>query len=116
MEILQTGTDRAWKICGAVEIADVEELHEALCRIIGGDTHVTIDLAEVECCDAASLQLLKCAAKSAERLGGQLYLRSPSSAVEAGCAVLGLSLGCSGPGGNPPSVPERGERFGAQSD
>ncbi|WP_321472963.1 STAS domain-containing protein [uncultured Paludibaculum sp.] len=93
MEILQTAVDREWKVRGAVEIADVEELHDALCGVVGGHPNSMVDLSEVESCDAASMQLLCSAVKTAERLGGRLTLKAPSDAVEACCAVLGLSFG-----------------------
>lgn len=63
---------------------------ELLARVTAGST--TFDLAAVETCDLAGLQLLWAARASAQTHGHRFHIVSPSAAVQAAAAAFGLDL------------------------
>ena len=92
MQITKTDSDRALKIVGTLEIAVAEELHHALRDFICRDRGKDVDLSEVDGCDAAGLQLLCSARKTAERFGRPFQFVGLSAAIRNAASGLGFSL------------------------
>lgn len=96
------------KLAGSLVIGVAAELRTALHDRILQHPEVKLDLAGVESCDAAALQLLWSARKTAEETGKRLELTAMSPAVEDTGAALGLFLRevmpSIGKGLNPPTV------------
>ncbi len=92
MQITKTDSDRALKLAGTLEIAVAEELHHALRDFICRDRGEDVDLSEVDGCDAAGLQLLCSARKTAERFSRPFQFIGLSAAIRNAASGLGFSL------------------------
>jgi anti-anti-sigma factor len=79
-------------LAGPLEIAVAEELCSALRDLLERAPHPTLDLSQVEAVDAAALQVLCSARKTAERDGKRLEIAAISPAVRNKSEALGLSL------------------------
>lgn len=77
---------------GALEIGDAEELRNALREFLVLASRPTLDLSRVDAVDAAALQVLCSARKTAERSGKLLEIAAPATAVRNQSEALGLSL------------------------
>ncbi|MEI9972936.1 MAG: STAS domain-containing protein [Ignavibacteriota bacterium] len=84
--------DGVLRIAGDVGINVVEQLHSVLREFVSTAARPTVDLSDVENCDAAVLQLLTSARKTAERANKPFDFAGVSAAVLDASAVLGLSL------------------------
>jgi len=80
------------KIAGPLDIAGSEAFRQHLLDLVQEDAPLTIDLADVDSCDASALQLLCSAGKSAERLGKSLVLRRIPEAVTNTAAAIGFAI------------------------
>jgi anti-anti-sigma factor len=80
------------RLQGDLHISDGEELRSALLSELSTAPVLTLDLADVERCDAASLQVMCSLKKSAEREGKGLRVVSASAAIQDAGEILGLSM------------------------
>jgi len=87
----QTG-DRVLQLAGALDIAGAGSLRETLLDSLVRQPELVLDLSRVEDCDAAALQLLFAAQKSAARGRQDFRVACWSDAVAETARVLGLSL------------------------
>ncbi len=92
MRVAKDDSGRVLKIAGALDIGEAEELHRILRDFVCGESGAVVDLAEVEACDTAALQLLYSARKTAARASRKLQFVGLSAAVRNTAAELGLSL------------------------
>jgi anti-anti-sigma factor len=79
-------------IVGTLDIGVADELQKALCDFVAGDSMPAVDLAGVDACDTAAIQLLCSARKTAELSGKHFELAGVSSAIRNTNAALGLPL------------------------
>lgn len=86
-------TGSVLKVKGTLELSGAEEFHKALCDFLVGPSSLTVDLADVESCDAAGLQLLCSAQKTAERSAKHLRIVGLCRAARETGAALGLAMG-----------------------
>jgi len=75
---------------GELTIADAAELHEKLLRALGGGLELSLDLGQVTYADAAILQLLSAAQKSAAVRAGKVVLRNVSEPLVRDAKTVGL--------------------------
>ncbi len=78
------------KLAGSLDIGSAEELRKALQDSLSGGPALSLDLSELEGCDAAVLQLVCSACKTGERLSKPVRIQHLSPGVEAACAAIGL--------------------------
>jgi len=88
---------------GAVRLEALDELRDRIASVLsdlrGGAGALTLDLAEVETCDAPTLQLLCALFKTATDRGLRVRVASASKAVTEASAALGFRLpGVDAPG------------------
>jgi len=79
-------------IAGALEIGAAEELRNALRDFLDRAQRPSLDLSQVDGVDAAALQVLCSARKTADRSGKHLEIAAISAAVRTTSEALGLSL------------------------
>jgi anti-sigma B factor antagonist len=109
MQATQDDISGALRISGRMDIAAAGALRKALANSIQGQQQTVVDLSGVEACDAAGLQLLCAAKKTAAAAGVSFRLVDVSPAVLEASAALGLApqeFGCCACGG---SVEKGGE-------
>lgn len=92
MQIVKDQSGRVLKLTGALGIGEAEELRNALRDFVGEASAPIVDLAEVDACDTAALQLLYSARKTADRSGKQFEFVGASAAIRDIGATLGLTL------------------------
>jgi anti-anti-sigma regulatory factor len=88
----QDKTTGILRIAGHLRIDEVGPLKSALCQYVLNEPKLDLDLSAVDSCDAAGLQLLLAAEKTAAHLGKPYSLQSVSDAVTQSAAALGLTL------------------------
>src|SRR5579872_2922584 len=81
------------KITGALDINTVAEIHTALRELFSHPSNLSLDLSEIETCDAAGLQLLQSAEKTAETSARRLEFVGVPAAVRDTASALGLRIG-----------------------
>ncbi len=92
---MQSSRDEAGGVlilAGALEISVGSELKTALRECLAAAQEVTVDLSGVESCDAAALQLLCAAQKTAEQANQGFTFTGLSSAIQEAGAALGVPL------------------------
>jgi anti-anti-sigma factor len=92
MEITKDESGHRLKLAGRLDIKGSERLRDALREFAKGGFDSTIDVSEVEACDATALQLLYSVRKTVENGGGRFTLAGPSSGLVESSVALGLSL------------------------
>lgn len=92
MDIIKDESGQTLSIAGALEIGAAEELCNALREFLDRAQKPTLDLSQVDGVDAAALQVLCSARKTAERSGKLLEIAAASAAVRNKIEALGLSL------------------------
>jgi anti-anti-sigma factor len=75
---------------GALQIAAVAELRDALRESLAESGELTLDLTGVDGCDAAGVQLLLAVRRSAAQASKRLRLVGLEGGVAAAAAALGL--------------------------
>lgn len=92
---MQTTTDESGgvlKLAGELGIYETGQLHQTLVDALNKASSLTLDLSEVEACDASALQLLYSARITAERSGKSIKIRGASQPVLATCETLGVPV------------------------
>ena len=77
---------------GDLHVSEAESFQKALLAELSENNAFTLDLSQVNSCDAASLQLFFALRKSAEQSGKAVGISAPSMALRETSAILGLSL------------------------
>jgi anti-anti-sigma factor len=90
MQITQLESDHVLRITGDVDMNGLESLRRALAASLDRDSVTEIDLSGVEACDAAALQLLVAARKSACRFQKAFRIVALSPAMVETLSALGL--------------------------
>lgn len=80
------------RITGALTIQTIEEAHTRLCSCVEQACIETIDLAQVDACDAAGVQLLVGLGKSLACLNKPLRIRETSPVFREVAAMIGVSF------------------------
>ncbi|HUA61816.1 MAG TPA: STAS domain-containing protein [Verrucomicrobiae bacterium] len=80
------------QIDGELTIARAEELHRSITGEIARGMEVRVDLAGVQKCDTAGLQLICSIHKTADRTGQAIAIVALSPAIEETAAVIGLPV------------------------
>jgi anti-anti-sigma factor len=96
MTFEQDKTTGTLKIAGHMRIDEVDSLKSALSQYVLNEPRLALDLSAVEYCDAAGLQLLLAAEKTAAHLHKPFALNAVSEAVTNSAAALGLTLAAKG--------------------
>ena len=81
-----------WKLEGALTLYTFENLHPQMVDRLSRRTGQEWDLAQVDSCDCAGLQLLCSARKSATASEISLRIVNPSPAIVSAAEGLGLDL------------------------
>lgn len=92
MQITKDEPGHVLKIAGTLGLERAAELHRALRDFVGQEARPIVDLAGVDACDTAALQLLCSAVKTAERAGKHIQFPGLSPAVQTTNGHLGLPL------------------------
>jgi len=94
VQITQTKTDNGttFKIQGELDISVAAGLQRDLAECLRQNAHLTVDLADVDACDTAALQLLCAARRTALLQNRTLQVFGLSQAVTIAAAGVGLSL------------------------
>jgi anti-anti-sigma factor len=87
----------SFKIIGPLTVNTAEELRGRLLTYLRQTKTAVIDLAAVDTCDCAGLQLLLAAHKSATAAGGSLQVRDLALPVLDLAKRIGLNLDCLAP-------------------
>lgn len=82
--------DSTLVLTGELTIADAATLHQTLLAALRGGAGIRVDLTDVVYVDAAILQLLCAAQKSAAAHGGQVMLQGVQDSVIQDARLLGL--------------------------
>jgi anti-anti-sigma factor len=80
------------KIAGSLDVSTAGTLCDSLRDCLGWQAELSLDLSNVDSCDAAVLQLLCAARKTAAQLHKPFRVVSWSPAVLETCAALGIAL------------------------
>ena len=83
--------DEALHLSGSLCIYDVERVCEAILAHLAGHSSLVLDIGKVSQCDAAGLQVLVAAARSADRAGKSFQICAASPAIRAHAASLGVA-------------------------
>lgn len=92
---MQISSDQAHgllKIAGTLHISEAELLRQELCKCLAQETALSLDLSEVDACDAASLQLFYAARASALHQHKKFRVAVFSKAVTETGEALGMPL------------------------
>jgi anti-anti-sigma regulatory factor len=92
MEVTTDESGHTMLLSGALCIDTAQELRAALRHQLQGEGPVVLNLSNVTECDAAALQLLISARKTAEAVGRVLEFSGVSEQIRAHSAGLGLPL------------------------
>lgn len=93
MRIIEEESGGVLKLEGTLNISIVEELRKALLDSLSAAPGLTLDLAGVDQCDTAALQVLYSGRKTAEQSGKRLVLQNLSGPVAGIIDALGLEIG-----------------------
>lgn len=80
------------QISGVLEIRNADELHKALREFVENEACPVIDVASVEGCDAAALQLFCSARKTAAARGKVFRLTGVPEVIQEAAASLGIAI------------------------
>lgn len=83
---------------GPLDIRSVDELRSRLLECCHRNHHLVLDLAAVESCDTAGLQLLYSARKQAAREGKQIEVHAISASIQNTASALGIPFEALGAG------------------
>jgi anti-anti-sigma factor len=92
VEITKDESRQTMSIAGALEIGSAEELRDNLRDFLDRTPCPILDLSRVGGVDAAALQVLCAARKTAERSGKVFQIAAVSAAITNKSEALGLSL------------------------
>lgn len=79
-------------ITGSLDLYAAEALRDGLLQILESGSSPSVNLAGMESCDVACLQLLRCAVQTSAAQGTPLILVDGGTAFPAICLQLGTSI------------------------
>jgi anti-anti-sigma factor len=88
--IIPDQCDTALTLTGALDINAAAGVRTALLQYLEQHTCISLDLSQIESCDAAGIQLLLALGKSAEAAGKPLVVVAASDAFTSNSADLGI--------------------------
>ena len=91
LEILDSPDTEAIRLVGTLHIYRAEAAREALLDRLAHGRPLVLDLAGLDACDAAGLQLLLATRQSALRTGKPFAIRATAPAVEECARQLGVA-------------------------
>jgi anti-anti-sigma factor len=91
MQVINDQSESVHKLAGTLDVNTANEVRGVLLEYLGEHTSISIDLSQVEGCDAAGVQLLLALEKSAEAAGKPFAVVASSEAFDRDCAGLGIS-------------------------
>jgi len=91
LEITSVKDTNAIRLVGHLDIYNVGDAPEALLKHLASKPGLELDLGGVESCDAAGIQLLLAARRSAGAAGKTFSIHTPTPAVQECSKLLGLS-------------------------
>lgn len=80
------------KLSGALDIYSAGDLRDLLRQELQARSELTLDLSQVDACDAAGLQIFCSAARTAEEAGKKFRIVHPSAAASHVSDGIGLSV------------------------
>lgn len=80
------------QVDGELDIRGLDELHRLFAEVLGRGPDIVVDLAGVQACDTAALQLICSLRKTAVERGQRLHVAALSPAIENIAAALGLPI------------------------
>jgi len=92
---MQTTTDQSGgvlKLAGELSIYEAERLRQTLAEALETASNLTLDLSEVEKCDASAIQILYSARITADQSSKFIEIREASRPVLETCEALGLPV------------------------
>jgi anti-anti-sigma factor len=78
------------EFAGDLDIYNAEAARDALVEQLAGEHGLALDCRRVETCDAAGMQLLVAARRSALAVGKAFSMQAPAPAIEKCAELLGL--------------------------
>ena len=91
MQILQEQHDTPLQLTGNLDVNAAAEVHRALLTHLEHSLGISLDLSQIENCDAAGVQLLIAMQRSAEAVGKPFAVITATDAFTMVCASLGIS-------------------------
>jgi anti-anti-sigma factor len=91
MQILQEQHDTCLELTGDLDINTAVEVHKTFLTYLERHARISLDLSQIECCDAAGVQLLLAVQRSAEAAGKPFAVVAATAAFTTVCAALGIS-------------------------
>ena len=91
-KIISESSNRVLKVAGGLDVSGAAALRDSLRDWLTEQPELLVDLSGADSCDAAVLQVLCAARKSAARLGKPFQVISPSATLLETSAALGLRL------------------------
>lgn len=92
MDATFTVEDELLLIAGSLDLYSAEPLRDALLQILAQSAFPKLNLAAVESCDLACLQLIGSAVRTAAAQGTPLTLAASAEPVALSCRQLGTSV------------------------
>lgn len=90
METITQDTAGELELSGALDIYRADAVRQQFLSALSVQRELMLDLAGVQTCDTAGIQLLWAAHKTAEADGRRLSIRNPSAAVQELWTALGM--------------------------
>jgi len=90
MQIVQDQRYTSLELAGILDINTTEEVHKALLAHFERHDRISLDLSQIESCDAAGVQLLLAAQRSGEASGKSFGVVGATDTFTAVCAALGI--------------------------
>ena len=78
------------KLNGTISIYEAADIHKRILQSFTENNTVSIDLSDVDTCDAAGMQLLFSAIKAGEEKGNQIIITQASEAFQETARLIGL--------------------------
>jgi ABC-type transporter Mla MlaB component len=91
MQVIADQCDTALILTGALDNSTVDEVHKALLAHLEHHSRISLNLSQIESCDAAGLQLLIAMQRSAGAAAKPFAVIAPTNAFTTACANLGIS-------------------------
>lgn len=92
MQVIQDQSESIHKLSGSLDINTSDEVRKILLEYLGEHASISVDLSQIEGCDAAGVQLLLALEKSAKSAGKPFAIVASSEAFDRDCAGLGVSI------------------------
>jgi len=91
MQIHQDQRDTPLELAGVLDINTVAEVCKSLLEHLEHQARASLDLSQIESCDAAGIQLLFAMQRSAKAAGKPFAIVAATDVFTTTCAALGIS-------------------------